>query len=98
MSALRKLKADGTSPFVFVSARGGTVARHDRPHRREGGRSCDARVPRPSTHAAACHGSRSCHEGTDTWLIQDFLGHASIANTVRYTQLAPGRLASVRVR
>ena len=28
----------------------------------------------------------------DTRLIQDFLGHASIANTVRYTKLAPGRL------
>ena len=38
------------------------------------------------------------NEGTDTRLIQDFLGHASIANTVRYTMLAPGRLATVRVR
>jgi hypothetical protein len=38
------------------------------------------------------------NEGTDTRLIQDFLGHASIANTVRYTKLAPGRLAAVRVR
>jgi hypothetical protein len=37
------------------------------------------------------------NEGT-TQLIQDFLGHASIANTVRYTKLAPGRLAAVRVR
>ena len=33
-----------------------------------------------------------------TELIQDFLAHASIANTVRYTKLAPGRLAAVRVR
>jgi hypothetical protein len=31
---------------------------------------------------------------TDTRLIQDFLGHASIANTVRYTRLAPGRLVA----
>ena len=38
------------------------------------------------------------NEGTDTRLIQDFLGHASIANTVRYTRLAPVRLAAVRVR
>jgi Phage integrase family len=38
------------------------------------------------------------NEGTDTRLIQDFLGHASIANTVRYTKLAPARLAAVRVR
>jgi site-specific recombinase XerD len=38
------------------------------------------------------------NEGTDTRLIKDFLGHASIANTVRYTRLAQGRLAAVRVR
>jgi type 1 fimbriae regulatory protein FimB/type 1 fimbriae regulatory protein FimE len=38
------------------------------------------------------------NEGTDTRLIQDFLGHASIANTVRHTKLAPGRLAAVQVR
>ena len=29
---------------------------------------------------------------------EDFLGHASIANSVRYTKRAPGRLAAVRVR
>jgi integrase len=38
------------------------------------------------------------NEGTDTRLIHDFLGHASTANTVRYTKFAPGRLAAVRVR
>ena len=38
------------------------------------------------------------NEGTDTRLIRDFLGHASIANTVGYTKLAPARLAAVRVR
>jgi site-specific recombinase XerD len=38
------------------------------------------------------------NEVTDTRLIQDFLGHASIANTARYTKLASGRLAAVRVR
>jgi type 1 fimbriae regulatory protein FimB/type 1 fimbriae regulatory protein FimE len=43
-------------------------------------------------------GHALANEGTDTRLIQDFLGHASIANTVRYTKLAPGRLAAVRVR
>jgi site-specific recombinase XerD len=35
--------------------------------------------------------------GTDTRLIRDFMGHASIAKTVRYTRLAAGRLAAVRV-
>jgi type 1 fimbriae regulatory protein FimB len=36
--------------------------------------------------------------GTDTRLIQDYLGHRSIANTVIYTDTSARRLASVRVR
>jgi integrase len=36
--------------------------------------------------------------GTDTRLIQSYLGHASIANTVIYTETSARRLASVRVR
>jgi integrase len=35
---------------------------------------------------------------TDTRLIQDYLGHRSIANTVIYTETSARRLASVRVR
>ncbi|MGO9999805.1 MAG: tyrosine-type recombinase/integrase [Acetobacteraceae bacterium] len=37
-------------------------------------------------------------EGTDTRLIQDYLGHRSIANTVVYTETSARQLASVRVR
>ena len=33
------------------------------------------------------------NEGTDTRLIQEFRGHASLANTVLYTKAASGRLA-----
>jgi integrase len=36
--------------------------------------------------------------GTDTRLIQDYLGHKSIASTVVYTATSARRLASVRVR
>ena len=36
--------------------------------------------------------------GTDTRAIQAHLGHVSIQNTVRYTQLSAKRLADVRVR
>lgn len=43
-------------------------------------------------------GHMLANEGTDTRLIQDFLGHRDIRNTVRYTKLAPARLAAVRVR
>jgi site-specific recombinase XerD len=43
-------------------------------------------------------GHALANEGTDTRLIQDFYGHASIANTVRCTKLVPARLASVPVQ
>ena len=38
------------------------------------------------------------NEGTDTRLIQAFLGHADIRHTAHYTALSPKRLAAVRVR
>lgn len=37
-------------------------------------------------------------EGVDTRLIQSYLGHASISNTVIYTETSVSRLASIRVR
>jgi site-specific recombinase XerD len=37
-------------------------------------------------------------KGTDTRLIQDYLGHRSIANTVIDTETSARRRASVRVR
>jgi site-specific recombinase XerD len=36
--------------------------------------------------------------GTDTRLIQDFLGHKDIQSTVIYTETSQRRLAGVRVR
>jgi hypothetical protein len=47
---------------------------------------------------AARHGLRPGQRGHGHAVIQDLLGHASIANAVRYTKLAPRRLAAVRVR
>jgi site-specific recombinase XerD len=38
------------------------------------------------------------NEGLDTRLIQEFLGHASIVSTQRYTAISPKRLAAVRIR
>ena len=99
VSALRKLKATSTSPFVFVSERGGPLSPDMIARIVE--RAAEAAKlgfhvhPHMLRHAT---GYALANEGTDTRLIQDFLGHASIANTVRYTRLAPGRLAAVRVR
>jgi site-specific recombinase XerD len=45
----------------------------------------------------AC-GFALAEEGTDTRLIQSYLGHRSIQNTVVYTETSARRLASVRVR
>jgi integrase len=99
VSALRRLRADSTSLFVFVSERGGPLSPDmiARIVERAGeaaklGFHVHPHMLRHST------GYALANEGTDTRLIQDFLGHASIANTVRYTKLAPGRLAAVRVR
>ncbi|HKF08281.1 MAG TPA: tyrosine-type recombinase/integrase [Xanthobacteraceae bacterium] len=38
----------------------------------------------------AC-GFKLANDGHDTRAIQDYLGHRSIASTVRYTALAPDR-------
>jgi type 1 fimbriae regulatory protein FimB len=99
VSALRKLKAASTSPHVFTSERGGPlspdmIARIV--ERAADGAKLGFHVhPHMLRHAT---GYMLANEGTDTRLIQDFLGHASISNTVRYTKLAPARLAGVRVR
>jgi integrase len=90
VSALRKLKATSTSPFVFVSERGGGLSRDiDRAHRRAGGPGCK-NSGSTSTRTMLRHatGYALANERTDTRLIQDFLGHTSIANTVRHTGLA----------
>jgi type 1 fimbriae regulatory protein FimB len=42
-----------------------------------------------STHAAAFDGLALVARGMDTRPLQDFLGHTSITNTVRYTAMSP---------
>jgi site-specific recombinase XerD len=98
-SGLRKLARESSSPFVFVSERGGPlspdmIARIVERAGKLAGLSVHVH-PHMLRHAA---GYALANAGTDTRLIQDFLGHTSINNTVRYTKLAPGRLAGVRVR
>jgi site-specific recombinase XerD len=36
-------------------------------------------------------GYKLANDGVDTRSLQDYLGHASIASTVRYTELSPRR-------
>jgi len=100
VTGLRKLRAAGDGgQWVFVSERGGPlspdmVARIVERAGQVAGLGLHVH-PHMLRHSA---GYMLANSGTDTRLIQDFLGHANIQNTVRYTRLAPARLAAVRVR
>jgi type 1 fimbriae regulatory protein FimB/type 1 fimbriae regulatory protein FimE len=99
VAGLRRLQVDASGPFVFVSERGGVLSA-DQIARIVERAGVLAGIgfhvhPHMLRHSA---GHMLANEGCDTRLIQDFLGHRDISNTVRYTRLAPGRLASVRVR
>jgi type 1 fimbriae regulatory protein FimE len=45
----------------------------------------------PATCCAIAAGYKLANDGQDTRAIQHYLGHRSIASTVRYTKLAPDR-------
>ena len=52
-------------------------------------------APHMLRHAA---GFALAEAGTETRLIQDFVGHKDIKNTVIYTETSQSRLRAVRVR
>jgi integrase len=94
IEALERLQGD--SAFVFVSRRGGGLSA-DMVQKllRQAGEM--ARLPMrvfPHMLRHAC-GHALADRGLDTRRIQDFLGHQDIRHTVRYTELAPGRLADI---
>ena len=100
VSALRKLrdKARGNL-YAFVSERGAPlspdmIARIVQRAAEAAGLGFHVH-PHMLRHSA---GYMLANTGTDTRLIQDFLGHKNIQNTVRYTQLSAQRLAHIRVR
>jgi type 1 fimbriae regulatory protein FimB/type 1 fimbriae regulatory protein FimE len=96
---LRRLKRDQppSNPFVFLSA-------HQTPLSPAGFRKMVARlgvaagIDWPVNAHALRHGTgfKLAQDGVDTRAIQDYLGHKSIANTVRYTQLVPERFRAFR--
>jgi type 1 fimbriae regulatory protein FimB/type 1 fimbriae regulatory protein FimE len=92
--ALHSLKKanQGNSPFVFLSERGGPMARrsvHDVVA--AAGRKAEIEFPvHPHQLRHAC-GYYLALNGQDTRAIQAYLGHRSIEHTVRYTALAPDR-------
>jgi integrase len=99
LHALRKLRQDTTGAFVFESERGGPIS-VDTLARICAQAGVDAGIavhvhPHMLRHGA---GYSLINAGVDVRLVQDFLGHRNIATTTIYTELAPKRLAAVRVR
>jgi site-specific recombinase XerD len=93
LRALRKLQRESdASPFVFVSERG--VPFSVSGFRRMIERATQAAglgiKAHPHMLRHAC-GYALANQGTDTRTLQAWLGHRSISNTVRYTELAPNR-------
>ena len=96
LRALRVLKREAKSPFIFVSERGApfSVSGLAKMIERAG---VEAKIPFP-VHAHmlrhAC-GYALANKGVDTRTLQAYLGHRSIQSTVRYTELAPGRFKNI---
>jgi integrase len=92
LRALRALKREAKSPFIFVSERGApfTVSGLQKMVERVG---IEAKMPFKVHPHMLRHatGYALANRGTDTRTLQAYLGHRSIQSTVRYTELAPGR-------
>jgi integrase len=96
LRALRALKREANSPFIFVSERGApfSVSGLAKLIERAG---IEAKMPfkvHPHMLRHAC-GYALANKGTDTRTLQAYLGHRSIQSTVRYTELAPGRFKNI---
>ena len=92
--ALRRLHRERpiASPYVFVSERGAplSVAGYQRMVARAGEAARFGFLVHSHMLRHGC-GYKLANDGQDTRAIQHYLGHRSIASTVRYTALAPGR-------
>ena len=92
LRALRDLKRESQSPFVFISMRNAPFSVSG--FRRMIERACqDVGLnikARPHMLRHAC-GYELANKGTDTRTIQAYLGHQNISNTVRYTELSATR-------
>ena len=96
LRALRALKREVKSPFIFVSERDApfTVSGLQKLIERAGiAAKMPFKVhPHMLRHAT---GYALANKGTDTRTLQSYLGHRSIQSTVRYTELAPGRFKNL---
>jgi integrase len=99
--ALRRLRREQqpSSPYVFTTERAS-------PFTTAGFRKMLARLGVAAEIGFPIHphmlrhgtGFKLANDGVDTRAIQDYLGHKSITNTVRYSRLSPERFKSFRWR
>jgi site-specific recombinase XerD len=96
LRALRALKREAESPFMFVSERGApfTTAGFAKLIERAG---IEVKLPFKMHPHMLRHstGYALANKGTDTRTLQTYLGHRSIQSTVRHTELAPGRFKNL---
>ena len=92
LRALRVLKREAKSPFIFVSERGSpfTTAGFARLVERAGAAAKLGFPAHPHMLRHAC-GFALANKGHDTRALQAYLGHKNIQHTVRYTELSPDR-------
>jgi type 1 fimbriae regulatory protein FimB/type 1 fimbriae regulatory protein FimE len=92
LRALRKLRRDGKSPFVFVSERGSpmTVSNFQKLVTKACAVAGLEIKAHPHMLRHAC-GFTLANAGNDTRSLQAYLGHKNIQHTVKYTELAPSR-------
>jgi integrase len=92
--ALKRLHREqpAASPYVFVSERAAplSVAGYQRMVARAGAAAGFGFLVHSHMLRHGC-GYKLANDGQDTRAIQHYLGHRSIASTVRYTALAPDR-------
>ncbi len=93
MRALKKLKRDYfPSPFVFTSNRHTPLSERTISHIvHQAGLWAGFDFPVHAHLLRHACGYYLANKGIDTRTIQDYLGHANIQNTVRYTQLSAAR-------
>ena len=88
LRALRELKRQSASPFVFASERGS-------PFTPSGFAKLLARAGKEAEIGFKVHPHALANKGLDTRTLQAYLGHRSIDSTTRYATLAPGRFKNI---
>ena len=96
LRASKRLRGVSRSPFVFTSERGGPISSAGcRKQLARWGVKAKIGFPvHPHMLRHAC-GYALANRGMDTRSLQAYLGHASIAHTVRYTEMSPTRFKGI---